>query len=60
MNQTFRSDKGTMVLNDNRDVDDGELSIAEINGLIQHFDMDSADTESFLQGVNALIGIART
>jgi hypothetical protein len=49
-----------MVLDDNRDVDDGELSSAEINGLIQYFGMDSADTESFLQGVKALIGIAGT
>ena len=49
-----------MIDDDNHDVDD-ELSGEEIDGLIQYFGIDSADTsESLVQGVKALLGLSRS
>jgi hypothetical protein len=58
MDQIFRSDNNTMVKTDNRD-DDGELSGAEIDGLIEYFGIDLADnSESLVQGIKTLVRLA--
>ena len=50
-----------MVKTDNRDADDGELSGAEIDGLIEYFGIDLADnSESLVQGIKTLVRLARS
>jgi hypothetical protein len=61
MNRLFQSDNNTIVKSDNRDADDGELSGAEIDGLIEYFGIDSVDnSESLVQGIKTLVRLARS
>jgi hypothetical protein len=63
MNRPFQSGNDIMTgkKEDSHDADDGELSGAEIDGLIQYFGIDSVDnSESLVQGIKTLVRLARS